>query len=266
LNLSGRDRQRKTCFAQAVHGAAGTCHQLFLLCRGGSARVDGNNGLSPLRRDDRADADARQAASDRALEGTRLDFSKLFHKPVAAHGESIFNSTRQDHGLDKVLDRKLIAAVKDSIETGAPVTIDIAINNTDRTTGAMLSAPSRAAMACGACRRDHSYQSQGDRRAKFRRLAAAGSLSNSRGKPMDYCARALRRPISLSPAQARITPEKIDHHLNTPLYGRDRRRMLFSVLARANVSRSATLVRSRSSRCRRSMLRIYDGWRCRRQS
>ena len=42
-----------------------------------------------------------------------LDFSKLFHKPVAAHGESIFNSTRQDHGLDKVLDRKLIAAAKD---------------------------------------------------------------------------------------------------------------------------------------------------------
>jgi len=29
-----------------------------------------------------------------------------------------------DHGLDKVLDRKLIAAVKDSIETGAPVTMN----------------------------------------------------------------------------------------------------------------------------------------------
>ena len=41
-----------------------------------------------------------------------LDFSKLFTSPSPRRGKSIFNSTRQDHGLDKVLDRKLIAAAK----------------------------------------------------------------------------------------------------------------------------------------------------------
>jgi glutamate synthase (NADPH/NADH) large chain len=151
-----------------------------------------------------------------------LDFSKLFHKPAAAHGESIFNSTRQDHGLDKVLDRKLIAAAKDSIETGAPVTIDIAINNTDRTTGAMLS---------GAIARRHGHvgladetihiKAKGTAGQSFGAWLAAGITLELEGQANDYVGKGLSggRIIVYPPAQARITPEKSIIIGNTALYG-----------------------------------------------
>ncbi|MGM0370304.1 MAG: glutamate synthase large subunit [Bacillota bacterium] len=45
----------------------------------------------------------------------------------------------QDHGIDDILDRKLIAAAQPALEDGTAVTIDEEINNTNRTTGTMLS-------------------------------------------------------------------------------------------------------------------------------
>ena len=68
-----------------------------------------------------------------------LDFAKLFHKPTAAPGVGIFKSVAQDHGIEKVMDNRLVAQAKDAIEHGKPVVIEGVINNTDRTTGALLS-------------------------------------------------------------------------------------------------------------------------------
>ena len=67
-----------------------------------------------------------------------LDFSKLFHKP-AGEGGQIRHSERQDHGLEKVLDNKLIAEARPALDRGAKVAIETPIKNVDRTTGAMLS-------------------------------------------------------------------------------------------------------------------------------
>jgi glutamate synthase (NADPH/NADH) large chain len=67
-----------------------------------------------------------------------LDFSKLFYKP-AGEGGAIRHSQRQDHGLDKVLDNKLIAEARPALDRGAKVSIETPIKNVDRTTGAMLS-------------------------------------------------------------------------------------------------------------------------------
>ena len=73
-----------------------------------------------------------------------LDFRKLFYKPEVDEGVAIWNSERQDHGLDKVLDNKLIKLVGKAVEGGGqryqsdpkkPITI----SNRDRTAGAMLS-------------------------------------------------------------------------------------------------------------------------------
>src|ERR1700758_4403957 len=81
--------------------------------------------------------DKQQAVAHWKAKG--LDFSNLFHKPEAAANDPIWHATEQDHGLEKVLDRKLIAAAKASIETGIKTTIETSINNTDRAIGAMLS-------------------------------------------------------------------------------------------------------------------------------
>ena len=79
---------------------------------------------------------------DRAIDHWKargLDFARLFHKPEAPSGMPVFHSEMQDHKLEAVLDRKLIAQAEPALERGERVAIESAINNTDRTTGAMLS-------------------------------------------------------------------------------------------------------------------------------
>ncbi len=67
-----------------------------------------------------------------------LDFSKMFHKPDAAH-EDIHWTRRQQHPIDDVLDRQLIAEAEQALVARQPVTIETTIKNVDRSTGAMLS-------------------------------------------------------------------------------------------------------------------------------
>ncbi len=68
-----------------------------------------------------------------------LDFSKLFSKPTAPKNVAIWNSERQNHHLENVLDRKLIVEAKAALDRGAPVRIQMPIKSVDRSTGAMLS-------------------------------------------------------------------------------------------------------------------------------
>ncbi|MGH6863097.1 MAG: glutamate synthase-related protein, partial [Methylocella sp.] len=150
-----------------------------------------------------------------------LDFSKLFHKP-AAQGESIFHSTRQDHGLEKVLDRKLIVAAKASIETGTRVTIETAINNTDRATGAMLSGVIARRYGHAGLPHDTVHiKAKGTAGQSFGAWLAAGVTLELEGEANDYVGKGLSggRIIVYPPALARITPEKSVIIGNTALYG-----------------------------------------------
>ena len=150
-----------------------------------------------------------------------LDFSKLFHKP-AAQGQAIFHSTRQDHRLEKVLDRKLIAASRASIETGAGVTIETAINNTDRATGAMLSGViarryGHAGLPSGTIH----IRAKGTAGQSFGAWLAAGVTLELEGQANDYVGKGLSggRIIVYPSAQAQIAPEKSIIIGNTALYG-----------------------------------------------
>ncbi|WP_274425821.1 glutamate synthase large subunit [Chelativorans sp. YIM 93263] len=67
-----------------------------------------------------------------------LDFSGIFFKPDAPR-EATRWTERQQHPIEGVLDRKLIAAAEPALEGREPVTFESHICNTDRTTGAMLS-------------------------------------------------------------------------------------------------------------------------------
>jgi glutamate synthase (NADPH) large chain len=68
-----------------------------------------------------------------------LDFTKLFYKPEAPNGVAIYHREAQNHKIDKILDRSLIADSQVALDRGAPVRIVTTIKNTDRTAGAMLS-------------------------------------------------------------------------------------------------------------------------------
>jgi glutamate synthase (NADPH) large chain len=68
-----------------------------------------------------------------------VDLSRLLHSVQAREGVAIWNCERQDHGLDKALDHKLIEAAQPALEKGQPVLIELPVTNVNRTVGAMLS-------------------------------------------------------------------------------------------------------------------------------
>jgi glutamate synthase (NADPH) large chain len=68
-----------------------------------------------------------------------VDLSRLLYVAPARAGVAIWNSERQDHGLDKALDHRLIEAAQPALDRGEPVLVELPIGNGNRTVGAMLS-------------------------------------------------------------------------------------------------------------------------------
>jgi glutamate synthase (NADPH/NADH) large chain len=68
-----------------------------------------------------------------------VDLSRLLHQVKPKAGVAIRNGERQDHGLDKALDRELIALAAPALDHGQPVRIERTVRNVNRTIGAMLS-------------------------------------------------------------------------------------------------------------------------------
>jgi glutamate synthase (NADPH/NADH) large chain len=68
-----------------------------------------------------------------------LDFSKIFYMPKMPAEVAVYNCERQDHGLEKALDNRLIELASPALERGEKVTIEMPIRNINRTVGTMLS-------------------------------------------------------------------------------------------------------------------------------
>jgi glutamate synthase (NADPH/NADH) large chain len=81
--------------------------------------------------------DTKKAISHWKAKG--LDFTKLFAKPDVFGNIATRKVVAQDHGIDKILDRKLIAEAKPALDHGKATVIETVIKNSDRTAGAMLS-------------------------------------------------------------------------------------------------------------------------------
>ena len=68
-----------------------------------------------------------------------IDYSRILYKPKVPKSVGTYRSIAQDHGLDKVLDRKLIELSRPAIEKARPVRLELEIKNNHRAVGAMLS-------------------------------------------------------------------------------------------------------------------------------
>ena len=69
-----------------------------------------------------------------------LDFSRLLYRQESNDpSEPVYCDREQDHGLDKALDNELIARAQPALDNRSKVNIDLPINNSNRTVGAMLS-------------------------------------------------------------------------------------------------------------------------------
>jgi glutamate synthase (NADPH/NADH) large chain len=67
-----------------------------------------------------------------------LDLTPILHVPERPFGDDLHNTTGQDHGLDRALDRELIAAARPALEGGEAVKLEFPIRNVNRTVGTML--------------------------------------------------------------------------------------------------------------------------------
>ncbi len=71
--------------------------------------------------------------------GGKIDYSGILYKPELPEGSSRHCTEKQADVLSAVLDRKLISMCGDFFKYREPVKLSLAIRNTDRTAGAMLS-------------------------------------------------------------------------------------------------------------------------------
>jgi glutamate synthase (NADPH) large chain len=151
-----------------------------------------------------------------------LDFSKLFEKPSASDPQAIYNSTRQDHRLAHVLDRRLIAEAQASIDRGVKVDIETKIHNTDRATGAMLSGEIASRHGHVGLLDDTIHvRLKGTAGQSFGSWLAKGVTLELEGQANDYVGKGLSggRIIIYPPAESRIVPEESIIVGNTVLYG-----------------------------------------------
>ncbi|MBM3543318.1 MAG: glutamate synthase large subunit [Alphaproteobacteria bacterium] len=151
-----------------------------------------------------------------------LDFTRIFHKPEVPPEVAIYNSERQDHGLEKVLDRKLIALCREAIEDKKPVKLDMPIRNVDRTTGAMLSGEIATLYDHTGLPEDTIWVSfTGSAGQSFGAWLAHGVTLDLVGEANDYVGKGLSggRIIVRPPAESGIVPEKSIIVGNTVLYG-----------------------------------------------
>ncbi len=69
----------------------------------------------------------------------KLDLSPILYKEPASAYTGIYNQEKQDHGLDNVLDWKLLETAQPALDRQQRVVASFPIRNTDRTAGTILS-------------------------------------------------------------------------------------------------------------------------------
>jgi len=151
-----------------------------------------------------------------------LDFSKLFFKQKAADGVTIYHSETQDHHLEEVLDRTLIAKTRAAIDRGAPVKFSATINNTNRSAGAMLSGAVAKVYGNAGLPDDTIHVAiKGTAGQAFGAWLAHGVTFDLEGEGNDYVGKGLSggRIIVRPPANSGIVPEESIIVGNTVMYG-----------------------------------------------
>jgi glutamate synthase (NADPH/NADH) large chain len=69
----------------------------------------------------------------------KLDLSKILYKEPASPETGLFNQEEQDHGMQGLLDWKLLEAAQPALQNGQKVFSSYKIKNTDRTVGTIVS-------------------------------------------------------------------------------------------------------------------------------
>ena len=142
----------------------------------------------------------------------------------------MYNCGKQDHGLDKLIDNKLIAEAKPALEKQMPVIIETDICNVDRSFGTMLSGKLAKRYGHAGLPDDSIFiKARGTAGQSLGAWLAHGITIELAGEGNDYVGKGLSggRIIIYPPKESPIRPEENIIIGNTVLFRRHCRRMLF---------------------------------------
>jgi glutamate synthase (NADPH) large chain len=151
-----------------------------------------------------------------------LDFSRLFVRQKEEKGQKIYHSEPQNHHLEAVLDRRLIAQAQAALDRGAPVRIETEIGNTDRSAGAMLSGRVAKIYGHAGLPNDTIHVSlKGTAGQAFGAWLARGITFELEGEANDYVGKGMSGGtiIVKPPRNGGIVPEESIIVGNTVMYG-----------------------------------------------
>jgi glutamate synthase domain-containing protein 3 len=151
-----------------------------------------------------------------------IDLTNILHRPDVPKDIAIRHMGRQEHGLDKALDNRLIESCREAIDTLKPVLFNCDIHNTNRTVGTMLSSEIARKYGLAGLPTDtiriHFTGSAGQ---SFGAFLARGISFTLEGDSNDYLGKGLSggKIIVYPPEKATFVPEENILIGNVVLYG-----------------------------------------------
>jgi glutamate synthase (NADPH/NADH) large chain len=122
---------------------------------------------------------------------------------VYPKGLTLYNSEKQDHGMDNIIDWKLLKASKSALASKIPVFGEFVLKNTDRTVGTLLSNEiAKIYGGTGLPDNTINFKFKGSAGQSFAAFAAKGISFELEGEANDYVGK------GLSGAQIAIYPDK----------------------------------------------------------
>ena len=151
-----------------------------------------------------------------------LDFSQVLYNPETPSRVHRYCTTKQDHGLNEVLDRQLIELAKPAIEGADSVDVAMPIRNVHRSVGAMLSGEiARRHGANGLPADSIHFKFTGSAGQSFGAFLAHGVTLELEGDSNDYTGKGLSggKLIVYPPRESKFEPDENILIGNVALYG-----------------------------------------------
>jgi glutamate synthase (NADPH/NADH) large chain len=152
----------------------------------------------------------------------KVDLSGILHPVNNPKDVTLYNSEKQDHGMDDILDWKLLEAAKAALEDKTPVFATYNVNNVDRTIGTLLSNEiSKIYGSAGLPDNTVNYKFIGSAGQSFGAFATKGISFELEGEANDYVGKGLSgAQLAIYPKpDATFIPEENIIIGNVALYG-----------------------------------------------
>ena len=153
---------------------------------------------------------------------SKLDLSPILYKEPTSAYTGIYNQETQDHGLDDVLDWKLLAAAQPALEKQQRVVASFPIRNIDRTAGTILSNEiTKKYKAAGLPEDSIHFNFTGTAGQSFGAFNTRGVTLELEGDANDYFGKGLSgaRLIIYPSREAKFVPENNSIIGNVAFYG-----------------------------------------------